>query len=814
MERNVRRESSRIVLISGLAAFLSLSAPAQLTGGLESLRLQSLNPARRWFEPRLTINRDPICTSLRDRAARLFRSANGGFFEDPPLDSPLDTPTERAHNAELRRDPLTKWGELEVVRGSTVAGGGWSAPGITSKYTPSREDLVFTESNERTVRAVRETLSGCGGACEGQRIYLFKDEIPETFVPGDDPDQSDDTTWALPEVANGWTILRARNGDHYFAAENNGQLQFFRVTGERQEQPSCQIEMQPANLRSADDPALNAAVAAIDAFEKAVDAISPVGGYCGTLQTEYRWADERRHGYELALVRPWLMQPRPLQLGDRQSENSWGDYTRIRLQLEQWSLGGLFEYRAHAAYLAELEKAANTIGGFYEQKFGWDAPLSRTIARNALTEAMSNGMGFYMYEPYPIDEAALRRAILSHQTFSTLKQLPVDARSATHMLDIAVAYPQALEYLLEHGAEPNQSNGFGKTALMYAAQYNQLESVKLLLKYGADPNARTFIPDDRCNYTLQTDGMTALHYAVRYASAPLIDALLDGQALVFTAASGGTPLEWLRRYTADSKDRNSHLSTSDVEHLSRRLQPSTPDERQRLARKLVDEAEQDYRAKRYRLAMRGFVAALSAVPDEPSTMASLQLTALRAGQPGLSLQISDKLLARTTDRRTLANVWFNRGLACVGQHYLQYENRFYCRSTPLIYFVESWKLGHSTARQDKIDELMASADRACTLKQTSGTWRIAIAYWQDESTNAGSRVRQRIFVQHPVNDRIAASDVTWQERSSFGSPESRSPTFLDRLDTEAYALTILESAWPVGASVNVRGQVCQLPDNR
>jgi len=59
--------------------------------------------------------------------------------------------------------------------------------------------------------------------------------------------------------------------------------------------------------------------------------------------------------------------------------------------------------------------------------------------------------------------------------------------------------PDVTALLLDMGANANAANtqsylGFGKTPLMYSAQYNQLETAKVLLKHGANSNAVTIKP--------------------------------------------------------------------------------------------------------------------------------------------------------------------------------------------------------------------------------------------------------------------------------------------------------------------------------
>ncbi len=105
-----------------------------------------------------------------------------------------------------------------------------------------------------------------------------------------------------------------------------------------------------------------------------------------------------------------------------------------------------------------------------------------------------------------------------------------DSGTDDGIASVAVGYPEALEDLLRRGANPNQANAFGKTPLMYAAQYDQIESARILLRHGANPNAQTINPSDDCNFTLSRFGVTPLHYAARYGSAEMIRLLVENGA--------------------------------------------------------------------------------------------------------------------------------------------------------------------------------------------------------------------------------------------------------------------------------------------
>jgi hypothetical protein len=94
---------------------------------------------------------------------------------------------------------------------------------------------------------------------------------------------------------------------------------------------------------------------------------------------------------------------------------------------------------------------------------------------------------------------------------------------------------QALQVLLEYGADPTARNIYGVQAL-HSVCLNcptPLESIRLLLKFGATPNAK------------DGDGWTPLHYTARFCPEPLQSIMLlvgAGANINATDASNKTPM--------------------------------------------------------------------------------------------------------------------------------------------------------------------------------------------------------------------------------------------------------------------------------
>ena len=134
---------------------------------------------------------------------------------------------------------------------------------------------------------------------------------------------------------------------------------------------------------------------------------------------------------------------------------------------------------------------------------------------------------------------ALKLAILNNYDVEIIKWLleqgaDVDfVHYCETMLMSAVTRPEIVKLLLENKDNVDAENSFGKTALFYAIQFNNLESVKLLLEAGAEINHQ-LLSNDEIRKLYDSDmyieisivgSFTPLAYAKKYGSKELIDFL-------------------------------------------------------------------------------------------------------------------------------------------------------------------------------------------------------------------------------------------------------------------------------------------------
>jgi tetratricopeptide (TPR) repeat protein len=672
---------------------------------------------------------------------------------------------------------------------------------------------ILTDRSGAKLYVFYRRIPGCGGACEGET--LVASDTPINMDAIDSVGPGDPTAFETPS-AESWSIFQTAEGDHIALAQVGGHLQVYKLTSPKILKLSCDVALEPGDMRKSADASVRTAIAAIDELNLAVHGLSRDAGSCGSLQTPFRWQSDINHALDQVLYRPWALNSASTS---NPSENTYGDWPRIAESLKLWSLTGPVEAAAWKSFEATLPRTIDLIAHFYVQAFGWEYGKSRALAEHALKTALSRGFGFYMYSPLGSpEETVLRRALLDHRPMSEIQALPIPSvatpKEAESALTLAIDYPEALKYLLSKGFDPDSANGFGKTPLMYAAQMNQIESARILLEAGADPNARTFIPEDTCNFTLKTDGMTALHYAVRYASAALINLFIDRGADTYSSAhsemfSGDYPLDWLHRYSGSAVgvDRNTHLTAADLEVLIPRLRVAGASERIAIAREQVIKAEAEYRSGAARSAYNELRSALDADDSNAKAIDDLPLIALKAGEPDVAMESADKAIATLKGVRERASAWFNKGLAC---RYLSEHRKAFQSSTGMCgkdfmqMFVIAYDLDPTPERANALRQVFRG-EGVCNvnsdtmhdeIREYSGLWDQAWSLSKYTSNRATWRHQGiRVYVLRPAGQFIG--EIHWVKPSLRGYPPNE-PAFVAPQPIVSYTLgsdelTIIEA---------------------
>lgn len=758
MRNSIHKARSTITL--GLLALSGICFSAE-----ESHDIYKVDIQRAWFKPKLTVDADPICNTLLSATRTKFLSVDSQYGD-------LVGFTRIAGAFQNNNDPNS---------------------GVRFLADDPRQ-FIFTSSTGSKLFGYFMNIGGCGGACETEQLLISDEKFPKGA-----PDRK---SAASTPAAPGWSLLKDHNGSLYAQGVVDGHSQLFRIVSPKNWHLSCDIALKPDNLQESNNPDVQAVVKEIGALITATGGLSRGAGDCGSMGTPWRWKNDVKENLYETIYRPWIFSA---WKNDHSSENSWGDYARIEEQLRLWSLGGLGEYRDFKLYQGQLAETIKVLTNFYMKQFGFSSTKSMNMARLATTNAISLSFGFYMYDPYPLPaEIQLRAAILEHKPMSVIRAIQLngpiaDFSKEDSILDVAVEYPEALRYLLEKGANPNAANEFGKTPLMYASQANQLEAAKLLLAAGADANASTTMPSDTCSYTLETSHMTALHYAARYASVPLINQLIEGGAVTFSQSYSMNrqfeyPLDWLKRYvsTSTESERNPNIESADIEKAMNLLRVPNDKERDLVAANMVIRAESNYAKGKSESAYRYLQIAIAAQPNNQKAISDIPLVALKAGEIGPAIKSANQAIKVLKTPSLLASAWFNKGIICAkeGVNLVDYDgNR--CDEDLIQPFVRAWQLEATPARTNKLKSFFN--------KDNAG-----VCEYSGPKLGSPIRVRilsnpshQRIYILHRAEQEIAPASIQWSITfyDHPQSPEMKviTPKLVERMILDDEAMTVFES---------------------
>lgn len=142
--------------------------------------------------------------------------------------------------------------------------------------------------------------------------------------------------------------------------------------------------------------------------------------------------------------------------------------------------------------------------------------------------------------------------------------------SSEPALFFALERTEIAQLLIEKGANVNETNAFGKTALMYAAQFDLYDALELLLKARANVSAVTQkrpVDEADIEYNMSRANRSALMYAAENASRRVIERLIDAGADVHAVDSQRNGIAFYLK-------SNPFLRPSEKEAIERRLEIS------------------------------------------------------------------------------------------------------------------------------------------------------------------------------------------------------------------------------------------------
>jgi hypothetical protein len=543
-----------------LLSLMLLTLPLVYSEGTAS-SLDTINSSHAWFKPSLTVNNSSVCKPFYDDGLDKYFSQTDlkrfYFFNE---------------NSVAGMEPV----EIYKIKEKELS---WEIDKVSGKRTSNSRGIRYITAYGKKLYIEEYVHSGCGGACERYQILVSEKIFP--FTKYGESDFYSPLVNKAPKETPSYKLYKTSDQSYFLLTQLDQQIDLFKLSSNGVWETACGIDFSPPDLRKSTNHDVITVLSLFNNLKASISSIRQDYGYsCGSSRAHRRGSNYMRKNLLRTLYRPWA------------HYRSTPSYITLLSELERWSSIGISEYRAFLELKKEREKAEIGLARFYEKGYNWTSEYSRDMARRALSRAIASG--FYFYMPNFPSDSDLRVAILEKQDIEAIRNsdmpfvdqapAPYSGISGDSILNIAIEYPEALEYLLQKGADANRANAFGKTPLMYAAQHNQIEAAKLLLKIGANPNAATTWPNDTCYYNLQRSKMTPLHYAVRYASPDFIKLLLKSGArpLLKTEhkdkSKNSYPIDWLNKYTIDSADRNYNIDISDLVSLRKLLEVPSEDE--------------------------------------------------------------------------------------------------------------------------------------------------------------------------------------------------------------------------------------------
>lgn len=693
-----------------------------------------------WFKPALSLNKDNgLCSLFLEEVITHHLSTNDAHFIKSPYGS-----------AEYKGSIGDEVDEIQYFK---INNEKYGLPGWEFSFQGKQYYLISRSYHTATVYEHEE-----GYLISAEKYEHIKDNYESTSEMISDP--------AFNRIPFNGFSFKKQNNDFYIISEGNTEYSISKLIDEARWEETCIVRFIPDNLAIQDQ---------LPHFQKLRESVVGImggAGWCGSLRSHSRRSSHQKNDFDTLLYRPWKFLPHETdsqwskrKLNDKEDELFSG-----------WGHAGLWNYKIYKRFHKSLPFAKKELATFYITQFSMSREKASKLAHDALSLVIASGFNDATYD----NETELHKALLEGYPVNEVENLLVnlDSRKPESILTYAIEHPNLLKYLLERGAPPNIGNEFGKTPLMYAAQFNQLESAKLLLAYGANPNGTTTIPSNDCAFTIRTTNVTPLHYAVRNASKEMVELLLEYDAVTFIKTKvanqeqGESPYQWLLKYTIEASDeKNSNIQNFQVESLKQLLKVQTKEQLIRLSKQLILDGENQYKKGNVINAFSAFSKVLNIEPENERALSNMSLIALRVGALGKSFEASTKLIQTSEDKSLLANAWFNLGLACEkhklsGQSSRAYFNgNDYCSYSIVEPFYQSLKIKESSSRKEKLVTLFKKESMSlCSFQNSGDELKINRSY---------SRDGNRLFALIPSTVFLKAEEISWKNQVS------REPTELE-----------------------------------
>lgn len=511
----------------------------------QSVLADPIEPATYPFLPHLTVNNEPeVCGSFESVVIEAFK---GPQFQLSLADSAWpEAEVQPVSFASANSLPSAESRSLLLTGVEVLADRGTRILAHVVQKSPMYEDHTFwLFKDSASYRATAKAIEA------RQDEYLDPADVlidAHNVMP---PEAPYDTEW-IGVPSWGERAFFIVNGSLHVLVRNDRVdptvLELWRV-GLTSTQLACRASLSGSNpLKAGPVGALHDLLKTISGQE---------GPASGTMHTLSFVQQRGQPVIERMALRPWSVP----------SFEPYNSNADIDAWLEYWGQASLWNHRMLRQMKLLRPKALERLTRYYRETF-WVDDLA---AANWAEVSVERLMGCYFMFPASLHDLdldnprwRLRHALLAGKPWADIAPLlPLDRPTGSQdwgwfpmepALDYALEQPALLSQLLDQKLDPDASNGFGKTPLMYAAHFNLPQAARLLLQHGAKVNAQTGVNQTEImiggGYRIDIWSRTVLMYALENAGEEMIKLLLEAGADATAKDSAGRgALDYLRMNT-------------------------------------------------------------------------------------------------------------------------------------------------------------------------------------------------------------------------------------------------------------------------
>lgn len=645
-----------------------------LSGATTAAEDKKYDISKSWFQPKLSAdNNAPVCAQLLAKYSTAFKGSAQDILYAESLSkrervsrpSNLEALNEVAWNEFSSGNEVLKIAEFRVKGNYFAFARRYYSIGWREGY--HHQILITKPFSEyglqgEAVKQFFETNSfGQLFNTDGQKLYRP--------VYADEAKQMDWKSLLYGSLVNIYT----RNGEAFVLLEKEHALLLFKLESERVFSLQCEVQSTPTYA------AVSSQIKNMPSLAGLWLTLSEMMGtecYGGTMNALAGRQGQLSKSFHLMTFRPWFL--------TAQSGISPKDLSSTRAQIERgldtWGHSGLWNFTKFQKFSRSIGPAESELSAYYAKNFSLEPKESRLLAQSVISVALDAGFGGgdwsdgeHESHKKLLTGTATQEDFENPETLEALKaEVSEETEDQEALINFAIRQKKTLAMLLKLGASPNTRNWFGKTPLMYAAQFDELESAKLLLAHGVRTDAYTIGTLSSC---IRATHLTALHYAMKYASRDFIKLLVRyGAPLHAKDTLGKTPYDYL------SLHPNKLLKSSDIEELRVILAPPSEAETKRLSVARSREAEKLYQEGKIEQAYWAVEKALMLDGANESALSNKSLISLKLRKYGESAMAASRLLSTTRSSDMKANAHFNLGLACLRseQTTINYDGKSFC----------------------------------------------------------------------------------------------------------------------------------------